>query len=154
MAAPFGPFYPPSLQSLVTHAERLVESLRHLDGEIAGAEWVDPNEPTEAELWLHGRPEEIETFVSDVIQEWRRGAISVDLAVGVLASYITDVHRGFASAFGRMSPGCCAAEEKRTIAQSEIKTVVPSRARSAWSRLLTFSFGRPPTPTPSTPRVV
>jgi hypothetical protein len=152
MAALFGPFYPAPLQFTMNHAERFVDALRRIGRELVGSRWADPLDPTDAERWLHGRTEEIETFVADVVREWHTGLISADVATGILNGYLVDVHKGFTQAFGKSSPGCCEQPIPKTLASNEFKTAVPSRTRAGWMRLLTFSKRQPVTPTPSTPR--
>jgi hypothetical protein len=108
MGSTFGPFYPSPLQESINHAERLGEELRRLDGETLGSPWKDPLAPTDAEVWIFGRVEEMETMVADVAREWRGGLLSAVGAATVLDHYLDAVHAGLGAAFGVLDPTCCA----------------------------------------------
>jgi hypothetical protein len=105
-ASPFGPFYPASLQQLVNHAERLSAAL------VRASELPRASAP--AEVWLTGRTGELEAFVGDVLDDWRRGVVSADDAAGALQRYLGNVHRGMVQhVTNGARPACCTNEHER-----------------------------------------
>jgi CheY-like chemotaxis protein len=107
--SPFGPFYPMPLQAAVTHAERLTNAVSDALDAILDSPAFDPNEPTEAEVWLVGRAEELELFVMEVVRDWRRGALRIEDAAEVLDRYIESIHRGLFENLGTERAPCCGA---------------------------------------------
>lgn len=93
----FGPFYPDLLQAAVNHAERLAAAVEASLDDVLNSPAFDPEQPTNAEVWLRGRSEEIEAFVRDVVSDWRIGSLSLEIAAAVLERYIETVHRGMLS---------------------------------------------------------
>ena len=108
-ASPFGPFYPESLQQLVNHAERMSAALSRA---CDAARVSSPSAP--AEVWLTGRTGELEAFVGDVLDDWRRGVVSADDAAGALQRYLGNVHRGMVQhVTNGARPPCCTNEHER-----------------------------------------
>ncbi|MGD0526351.1 MAG: hypothetical protein ABSE49_14465 [Polyangiaceae bacterium] len=95
----FGPFYPPTLQPVVDHAERLW-------GLVAIHELAPPSNEW-ASAWLHGRSEEIASVAFDVLRGWRSGEVCEAVAAASLEAYLATVHRGLAEHLGCPTPACC-----------------------------------------------
>lgn len=103
---PFGPFYPPRLQSVVNHAERLSELLaKKLRGTPRGA----------AHAWLVGRGDEIACFVEHVAREWSSGALAETAAAKALAEYLDALHVGLGKQLRIASPACCTGDQVTTV---------------------------------------
>jgi hypothetical protein len=102
----FGPFYPPRLQQVVNHAERLSELLM--------AHELSPPEDEWAQAWVMGRVEEVARFTEHVTSSWRGGRLDEASAAKALAGYLATVHEGMAVRLGCTSPVCCAAAEATT----------------------------------------
>ncbi len=106
---PFGPGFPEPLQAVVNHAERFSAALGLSEADhrrlVAAARTEDL-----AATWIIGRAAEVETFVEDVVYEWRAGVLSAKRAAAAIESYLRSVHRDMddVSTFGR--PTCCARE--------------------------------------------
>jgi hypothetical protein len=102
----FGPFYPPRLQAVVNHAERL--------SELLVAHELSPPEDEWAQAWVLGRVEEVARFTEHVTGSWRQGRLDDRAAAAALAGYLATVHEGMAVRLGCASPSCCAAVEATT----------------------------------------
>ena len=98
----FGPFYPPTLQPSVDHAERLW-------GLVAVHELMPPSDAW-AKAWVVGRSEEIARVASDILGSWSHGHTTDTEAAAALEGYLRVVHEGLAERLGavcRMLPGAC-----------------------------------------------
>lgn len=119
---PFGPFYPSPLQASVTHAERLARAMSDALDAILDSPAFDPNEPTDAEVWLVGRTEEVEAFVAEIVGDWRRGALDLASAAAVLDRYIESMHRGMLASLSQGTPlPCCGAVDLMATGVSETR---------------------------------
>jgi hypothetical protein len=96
----FGPFYPPTLQEAVNHAERLATLLQRVP--VNGAY----NDST---AWITGRAEEIACFVDAVTRDWHAGRLSNDGAARTIDRYIDTLHRDLDERPGVDAPRCCSA---------------------------------------------
>ncbi|HEY3822057.1 MAG TPA: hypothetical protein VGL81_33050 [Polyangiaceae bacterium] len=102
----FGPFYPPALQVVVNHAERLAELLVIHELAPPTQEW--------AQAWMTGRADEIVRFVEDVAGLWQAGKLRDADAAAALDGYLTALHEGLATHLGCEAPSCCAGDEATT----------------------------------------
>jgi hypothetical protein len=102
----FGPFYPPALQSVVNHAERLSDLLAIRELTPPSEEW--------AGAWTTGRADEIVRFAEHVIGLWRERRLGERGAASMLEGYLAVVHEGLARHFGREPPSCCEAATAET----------------------------------------
>lgn len=114
---PFGPFYPATLQSSVNHAERLAAVLEnaqeHARTLLSSTATRDLGT---VEVWLTGRISELEAFVADVIDDWRRGIVSAGEASAAMDRYLSSVHRGVRTYLtDGDAPTCCKADENATV---------------------------------------
>ncbi len=141
----FGPFYPSVLQTVVNHAERLARALHEFEGEVLGSLWSNPNDPTDAEVWLLGRGGEVEAFVGDLTREYAEGYFSAELAARTLQRYVDLVHEGLAHHFGARSPACCATAAATKDAAALRTRDVPFAAAVAVASIAVTT----PTPTPN-----
>ena len=92
----FGPFYPTTLQGAINHAERLVDALSVQQECAAGGE-----------IWLVGRSDEIQCFVREVAEDWRRGRLDERGAARSIDGYLTDLHVSLGQLFAGNLPRCC-----------------------------------------------
>ncbi len=106
LRAVFGPFYPPTLQQVVNHAEKLREVVAIHELTPPSDEW--------AEVWLLGRAQEIGEFVGEIARAWRGGEISDQKAARSLVGYIESLHAGLARHLGVTVPTCCRASPNAT----------------------------------------
>jgi hypothetical protein len=95
----FGPFYPPALQTLVDHAERLADLLAVRELTLPVEEW--------AQAWTMGRADEIVRFTEHVVGLWERLRLGDGAAASMLEGYLAIVHEGLAIYFARKPPSCC-----------------------------------------------
>jgi hypothetical protein len=102
----FGPFYPPVLQSVVNHAERLSDLLAIRELTPPSEEW--------AEAWTTGRADEIARFAEHVVGLWQERRLGDRGAAAMLEGYLAVVHEGLARHFGREAPACCEAATAET----------------------------------------
>jgi hypothetical protein len=102
----FGPFYPPALQAVVNHAERLAELL--------GVHELAPPTQEWAEAWTIGRADEVVRFVEEVVARWREGRVPDEHAAAALEDYLAALHEGLAKHLGCTAPSCCAGGEATT----------------------------------------
>lgn len=96
----FGPFYPQALQSVVSHAERLVSLLAREEARGGGDDLAD--------AWLAGRAGEVERFVEALVEDWRLGRRTCAAAAAALADYLHALHEGMAEYLHIRAPECCA----------------------------------------------
>ena len=96
----FGPFYPPRLQSAVRHAERLAAVLSAIEASPP----ADAGEGFVA--WIVGRHDEIEQFVGQVVEDWKRNPSLEDPAAAAIDAYLAELHDGF-TLLGLGLPTCC-----------------------------------------------
>ena len=102
----FGPFYPPALQAVVNHAERLAELL--------GVHELAPPTQEWAQAWMTGRADEIVRFVEDVASLWREGKLRDADAAATLDGYLVALHEGLARHLRCKAPSCCVGDEATT----------------------------------------
>jgi hypothetical protein len=102
----FGPFYPPALQAVVNHAERLTELL--------GVHELAPPTQEWAQAWMTGRADEIVRFVEDVVVLWRAGEVGDADATATLDGYLVALHEGLAKHLRCGAPSCCVADAATT----------------------------------------
>jgi hypothetical protein len=95
----FGPFYPPSLQAVVNHAERLSELLVVHELAPPTREW--------ARVWMTGRADEIVRFTEHLVALWREGRLGDDEAAATLDGYLATLHEGLATHLRCPAPSCC-----------------------------------------------
>jgi len=98
--SPFGPFYPPRLQTSVNHAERLCGILQEQEQLAAAAR-------SQAPAWLIGRAGELEQVVAATVQQWRAGRRGTETAAAALDEHLDALHDGLAAWLGLTSPLCC-----------------------------------------------
>jgi hypothetical protein len=141
--ATFGPFYPPLLQDLVNHAERLATMLERTPV---------PDAADVASAWIVGRAGEIECFVGAVLSDWGDARISRGHAFRAINAYLGDLHEDLPRRLGGRRPRCCNAAEEGTALPVSCTSltaeapVVPSvRLPPQWTT------PRPSTPVESTP---
>jgi hypothetical protein len=96
----FGPFYPPTLQQAINHADRISAVLARLP--VAGADDADT-------AWVVGRVDEIACFVRAVACDWRAGGLAETRASSVIAAYLGVLHAGLALRLGVETLACCSA---------------------------------------------
>jgi len=102
----FGPFYPPALQALVNHAERLSELLAVHELAPPTQEW--------AQVWMTGRADEVVRFVEHVVALWRGGKLKDADAAATLDGYLVALHEGLAKHLSCDAPSCCAGDAATT----------------------------------------
>ena len=102
----FGPFYPPVLQSVVNHAERLSDLLAIRELTPPAEEW--------AVAWTTGRADEIARFAEHVVGLWQERRLGDRGAAAMLEGYLAVVHEGLTRHFGREAPACCEAATAET----------------------------------------
>ncbi len=113
---PFGPFYPATLQSSVTHAERLAAVLQTAQRARALRSSKATRDLQTVDVWLTGRISELEAFVADVLDDWRRGIVSDGEARAAMDRYVKSVHRGVRIHLtDGEAPSCCNADESATV---------------------------------------
>lgn len=95
----FGPFYPPALQAVVNHSERLSELLVVHELAPPTQEW--------ANVWMTGRADEVVRFAEHVVAQWREGRIGEDEAAATLDGYLVTLHEGLARHLRCDAPSCC-----------------------------------------------
>jgi hypothetical protein len=105
MSPTYGPFYPPVLQAAVDHAERLSSVLA--DMRVARGRG---RAGSVASAWLVGRVGEIETFVAQVVDEWRRRAVDERAAAAAVDGYLDLLHAGLRTHFGPTLASLCCVE--------------------------------------------
>ena len=91
----FGPHYPPALQRVVNHAERIADLL------------ATPELSAGGEPWVVGRSEEIASYVGVVAADWRAGMTTEDAAAVTIGRYLVELHDGLSLHFGIRQPRCC-----------------------------------------------
>jgi len=117
----FGPYYPPRLQRVVDHAERLAQFLT-VDrvASAVGDEW--------ATAWLVGRSSEIEQVVRLVLERWWNGDGGETAAIVAIESYLGDLHNGMARHMQLSAAPCCdeslAAMARRLAADAGMRDLV------------------------------
>ena len=98
------------LNNALDHMDRLIASLDEALAEISGSPAFDPDEPSDAEVWLIGRAEEADAFAQDVLQEWMDGKVFPETAAAVLERFIETMHRGLFEHVRYCTPlKCCGA---------------------------------------------
>jgi hypothetical protein len=98
----FGPFYPPTLQASVNHAERLARLLEREEVSRAGrGRGKDP--------WWVGRAAEIECVVELAVFDWRRGVRTADVAATAVDAYLAELHQALSPRLGVARAPCCSA---------------------------------------------
>jgi hypothetical protein len=102
----FGPFYPPALQDLVNHAERLAD--------VLVAHELSPPEDEWAQAWLLGRANEVTQYVEHVVASWRVRRLDELAAAGALEGYLAIVHDGMARHLAHAPKTCCRAPDATT----------------------------------------
>jgi hypothetical protein len=102
----FGPFYPPALQEVVNHAERLADLLVAHELSPPHDEW--------AQAWLLGRASEVSHYAEHVVASWRAGRLDEAAAAAALDGYLDVVHEGMARHLPHASRGCCQARDATT----------------------------------------
>jgi len=102
----FGPFYPPALQAVVNHAERLTELL--------GVHELAPPTQEWAHVWMTGRADEIARFVEHVVVLWRAGELRDADATATLDGYLVALHEGLAKHLRCEAPSCCVGDAATT----------------------------------------
>lgn len=102
----FGPFYPPALQAVVNHAERLSELLAIHELAPPTQEW--------AQAWMTGRADEIVRFVEHVVGLWQGGKVREAEAAATLDGYIAALHEGLSKHLGCKAASCCVGDEATT----------------------------------------
>jgi hypothetical protein len=88
MNSRFIPRYPPALQQVVHHADRLCEL-------IALRELIPPRDEWAA-AWLYGRAEEMARFAQDILDSWREGRVEEVKASAMLEAYLASLQAGMA----------------------------------------------------------
>lgn len=102
----FGPFYPPALQAVVNHAERLSELLAIHELAPPTQEW--------AHAWMTGRADEVVRFVEHVAGLWQGGKVREAEAASTLDGYIAELHEGLSKHLGCEAASCCVGDEATT----------------------------------------
>jgi hypothetical protein len=102
----FGPFYPPLLQDVVNHAERLSELLLAHELAPPADEW--------AQAWVLGRAEEVARLTEHLIDSWRTRRLDEVQAAAALRDYVAAVHEGMAAHLGCTAPVCCGGSQATT----------------------------------------
>ena len=102
----FGPFYPPALQAVINHAERL--------SELLGIHELAPPTQEWALVWMTGRADEIVRFVEHVVALRREGTLTDADAAATLAGYLAAVHEGLATHLKCAAPSCCVGDAATT----------------------------------------
>jgi hypothetical protein len=102
----FGPFYPPELQVVVNHAERLSDLLVAHELSPPTDEW--------AVAWVVGRANEVAELALDVTSSWRAGTLDVTSAAAVLRTYLASLHEGMARHLAHTPARCCLSEDETT----------------------------------------
>jgi hypothetical protein len=102
----FGPFYPPALQAVINHAERLSDLLAVRELTPPAEEW--------AGAWTIGRADEVARFAEHVVGLWQERRLGDRGAASMLEGYLAVVHEGLARHFGRAAPSCCQAASADT----------------------------------------
>ena len=102
----FGPFYPPDLQAVVNHAERLADLLV--------AHELSPPEDEWAQAWLLNRAAEVAQYVEHVVASWRTGGVDEATAARALDGYLVIVHDGMARHLAHAPKTCCRAQDSTT----------------------------------------
>jgi hypothetical protein len=102
----FGPFYPPALQAVVNHAERLAELL--------GIHELAPPTQEWALAWTTGRADEVVRFVEHVVGLWRGEGLDEAAAAATLDGYLAALHEGLARHLGCEAPSCCTGDQTTT----------------------------------------
>jgi hypothetical protein len=102
----FGPFYPPALQAVINHAERL--------SELLGIHELAPPTQEWALAWMTGRADEIVRFVEHVVALWREGTLKDADAAATLDGYLAAVHEGLATHLKCDAPSCCVGDAATT----------------------------------------
>jgi hypothetical protein len=115
----FGPFYPPALQVVINHAERLSELLVIHELAPPTQEW--------AQAWMTGRADEIARFVEHVALLWREGTLTDADAAATLDGYLAGLHEGLAKHLKCAAPSCCAGDTATTA--RPVRSPGPRRAR-------------------------
>lgn len=91
------PHYPPTLQQVVNHADRLCEL-------IAVHELTPPSDEWAA-AWLFGRAEEMARLAQDILDSWRDGRMEEAKARATLEAYMVSLREGLAKHVGGRSDG-------------------------------------------------
>jgi hypothetical protein len=103
MKSAFAHRYPSLLERRIRHAERLAQSLAALNRERAAT--------ARTCVWLVGRPEEIETFVADIVLDWRAGHVDEESAARAIDAYLGALHEGVRARFSKRPLACCRPED-------------------------------------------
>lgn len=98
----FGPFYPPVLQRVINHAERLSCVLDRLPIAVA--------DDAEA-AWIIGRAEEVACFVRAVSHDWQAGDLEEARAARAIGAYVDGLHAGLVVRLGVETLACCSVVE-------------------------------------------
>lgn len=151
MSKYFGPFYPPELQRVVDHAQRMTLFLRSVEAKVLTLALRLASDPAASELWLVGRADEAEAFVGDLAREYLDGAASADRAAAAIDRYVALVHDGLAHRLGIHPAACClnaaASVEARVRDAARTPANLP---RSSYSTVSIVLATPTPTPVPGT----
>jgi len=88
MNSRFIPRYPPALQQVVQHADRLCELIAVHELTPPCDEW--------AAAWLFGRAEEMAILAQDILDSWRDGRMEEASCRATLEAYLASLHDGLA----------------------------------------------------------
>ena len=91
---PFGPFYPQPMLAAVARAERIYETVSSALADILTSPAWDPDAPTEAEVWIIGRTEEIEQFVRAEVLDWEAGRTRIETTASTIERYLDLIEQG------------------------------------------------------------
>jgi hypothetical protein len=91
--------YPPALDDVIRHAQRLREYLSRRE------ETTYPFHPGGA--WLTGRAGEVQCVVALVAVDWYAARVSTDAAIVRLNRYLREMHDGLAMHLDVGRPPCC-----------------------------------------------
>jgi len=119
----FGPFYPPALQAVVNHAERLSELLAIHELAPPTQEW--------AHAWMTGRADEVVRFVEHVVGLWQGGKVREAEAAATLEGYIGALHEGLSKHLGCEAASCCVGDEATTARPAQRRGHRRARVASA-----------------------
>ncbi len=97
----FGSRYPPGLNDVIRHAQRLKDYLARKERTTYP---FDPASP-----WLTGRSGEVQCVVALIALDWHEGRVTTEAAVAKLGRYVRDLHDGLAMHLDIEMPPCCRA---------------------------------------------
>ena len=107
--------YSRELRNAIRHAKRLSKVLVQLEHDRRGG------------TWLVGRATEVRAVVSCTVADWRAGALDHDRALGVITSYVDNLHRSAAKRLrGGQSFECCTTDEALKLVPGDDAATAPS----------------------------